>query len=334
MSKTPESQQTEAFENLTPDNILDAIEASGIDCDGRFLALNSYENRVYQIGVEDEKPIVAKFYRPARWNDEAIIEEHEFTLRLAENEIPVIAPIQDEAGNSLFRHGLYRFALYPCKGGRSPELDNSEHLEQLGRFIGRIHAMGATENFKHRVALSIENMVIQPCRYLLAANLIPEHLIAAYESVTADLVRQITECYQRAGAINDIRLHGDCHPGNILWTDSGPHIVDFDDAKTGPAIQDMWMFLSGDREYMSARLADFLDGYTRFYDFDPAELHLVEALRTMRIIHYAYWIALRWHDPAFPIAFPWFDDIKHWEDHVLSLREQSALLNEPPLIWS
>lgn len=329
-----ELQQAEAFENLTPDNILDAVEASGIDCDGRFLALNSYENRVYQIGVEDAKPIVAKFYRPRRWSDEVIIEEHDFTLQLAENEIPVIAPMLDESANSLRHHGLYRYALYPCEGGRPPELDNTEHLEQLGRFVGRIHAFGATDTFKFRQTLDIEHLVIKPREYLLDAGLIPEHLLPAYTSITEDLLAQIKACYQLAGTVANIRLHGDFHPGNILWTDAGPHIVDFDDAKNGPAIQDIWMFLSGDRNYMTARLADFLDGYTQFFEFNPAELHLIEALRTMRIIHYSYWIASRWHDPAFPIAFPWFDSNRYWEDHVLSLREQSALLNEQPLIWS
>ena len=329
-----ELQQTEAFENLTPDNILDAVEAAGIDCDGRFLALNSYENRVYQIGVENAKPIVAKFYRPRRWSDDAIIEEHEFTLQLAENEIPVVAPSLDESGSSLRHHGLYRYALYPCEGGRPPELDDAEHLEQLGRFVGRIHAFGATEKFKFRQALDIEHLVNVPRRYLLDTGLIPQHLLPAYTSITDDLSGQIDACYQRAGAVKNIRLHGDFHPGNILWTDAGPHIVDFDDAKNGPAVQDIWMLLSGDRNYMTARLGDFLEGYTQFFDFDPAELHLIEALRTMRIIHYSYWIASRWHDPAFPAAFPWFDSTRYWEDHVLSLREQSALLNEPPLIWS
>lgn len=329
-----ESQQTEAFENLTPDHILDAVEASGIDCDGRFLALNSYENRVYQIGVANAKPIVAKFYRPRRWSDEAIIEEHEFTLQLADNEVPVVAPSLDETGNSLRHHGLYRYALYPCKGGRPPELDDAEHLEQLGRFVGRIHAFGATEKFQFRQTLDVEHLVSEPRRYLLDANLIPQHLLPAYTSITDDLSGQIDACYQRAGTVKNIRLHGDFHPGNILWTDMGPHIVDFDDAKNGPAIQDIWMLLSGDRPYMTARLSDFLEGYTQFFEFNPTELHLIEALRTMRIIHYSYWIASRWHDPAFPAAFPWFDSTRYWEDHVLSLREQSALLNEAPLIWS
>ena len=324
---------TEAFAQLTPDHMLDAIESLDIRCDGRFLALNSYENRVYQIGIEDKSPLVAKFYRPQRWTDAAILEEHEFTQALAALEIPVIPPDIDDQGKSLHHYGLYRFALYPCRGGRAPELDNPEHLEQIGRFIARIHAEGATKKFNHRPDLDIESFAIRPREYLLNHDFIPAHLIDAYESLTADLIQQIQQCFDRAGNVANIRLHGDCHPGNILWTDDGPHIVDFDDARTGPAIQDLWMFLSGDRSYMTARLADLLEGYTQFYDFNPAELHLVEALRTMRLIHYAAWLARRWEDPAFPLAFPWFNSMNYWEDQILILREQAALMNEPALIW-
>ena len=323
-----------AFANLTPDKILDAVEGHGIECDGRFLALNSYENRVYQIGVEEGAPLVAKFYRPGRWSDAAIIEEHRFTLALAEQEIPVIPPCVDESGTSLYKQGPYRFALYPCRGGRPPELDDPEHLEQLGRFIARIHAFGAAKSFEHRPKVDIESYATKPRSFLLENDFIPAYLIEAYTTLTADLIKQIAACFERAGKIRLLRLHGDCHPGNILWTDAGAHIVDFDDARMGPAVQDLWMFLSGDRAYMTARLTDLLEGYSQFYDFNPAELHLVEALRTMRQIHYAAWIASRWEDPAFPLAFPWFNTQGYWEEHVLSLREQAALLNEPPMVWS
>lgn len=323
-----------AFANLTPDQILDAVEGTGVRCNGRFLALNSYENRVYQIGVEESAPLVVKFYRPARWSDTAITEEHLYTLALAQQEIPVIPPCMDEAGVSLRRQGGFRFALYPCRGGRSPELDNPEQLEQLGRFIGRIHALGAAKPFQHRPSIDIESYAVEPRRYLLEQGFIPMHLVEAYTSLTKDLIKQIQACYARAGRFRMIRLHGDCHPGNILWSESGAHIVDFDDARMGPAIQDLWMFLSGNRAYMTARLADLLEGYTQFYDFNPAELHLLEALRTLRLIHYAAWLARRWDDPAFPRAFPWFNTVNYWEEHILTLREQAALLDEPPLAWS
>ncbi len=329
----PDSSRA-AFANLSPDQILDAVEGNGIECDGRFLALNSYENRVYQIGVEEGAPLVAKFYRPGRWSDAAIIEEHRFTLDLAAQEIPVIPPCVDESGVSLYKQGPYRFALYPCRGGRPPELDNPDHLEQLGRFIARIHALGAVKSFEHRPRVDIQSYAINPRQFLLQNDFIPSHLIEAYATLTTDLIKQIQACFERAGKIRLLRLHGDCHPGNILWTEAGAHIVDFDDARTGPAVQDLWMLLSGDRAYMTARLADLLEGYTQFYDFNPAELHLIEALRTMRMIHYAAWIASRWEDPAFPLAFPWFDTVNYWEEHVLTLREQAALLNEPPMVWS
>ena len=324
---------TAAFGMLTPDEILDAIEATGKRCDGRFLALNSYENRVYQVWLEESGPLVAKFYRPERWSDEAILEEHNFTQALAEQEIPVIPPCRNSNGDTLHKHGPYRFALYPCRGGRTPELDNPEHLEQLGRLIGRIHAMGTVQDYQHRPTVDIDSLAIKPQTFLLSKGFIPDHLVTAYRTLTDDLIKQIQACFERTGKVQHLRLHGDCHPGNILWTDSGPHIVDFDDARMGPAIQDLWMFLSGDREYMSARLGELLEGYTRFFDFNPIELHLIEALRTLRMIHYAGWLASRWSDPAFPLAFPWFNTPRYWEEHVLSLREQAALLDEPPLVY-
>ncbi len=329
-----EQSTTAAFGELTPDEMLDAIETTGIRCDGRFLALNSYENRVYQIWLENEDPVVAKFYRPGRWSDAAILEEHQFTLALVEQEIPVIPPSQDSHGDTLHKHGPHRFALYPCRGGRTPELDNPEHMEQLGRLVGRIHAMGAVQNYQHRLTIDIDSLATKPQAFLLDNNFIPDHLVTAYQTLTGDLIKQIKICFERAGKIRHLRLHGDCHPGNILWTDNGPHIVDFDDARMGPAIQDLWMFLSGDRKYMTARLGDLLEGYTRFFDFNPTELYLVEALRTLRMIHYAAWLASRWNDPAFPLAFPWFNTPRYWEEHILSLREQAALLDEPALVWS
>ena len=325
---------TAAFGKLTPDEIFDAVESIGVHCDGRFLALNSYENRVYQIWQEEGPPLVVKFYRPHRWSDAAILEEHHFTLSLAAEEIPVISPCRDENGDTLHRHGPYRFSLYECHGGRTPELDDAEHLEQLGRLIGRIHALGAIDDYRHRPRLDIDSLALLPRTFLLENQFLPDHLVVAYETLTEDLIGQIRAIFKRAGPIRELRLHGDCHPGNILWTDNGPHIVDFDDARMGPPIQDLWMFLSGDREYMTARLDELLKGYIRFFDFDPAQLHLIEALRTLRMIHYAYWIGSRWEDPAFPRAFPWFNTVRYWEEHILSLREQSALMEEPLLTWS
>ncbi len=319
------------YYELTPERVLDAVESVGFRCDARLLALNSYENRVYQVGIEDAEPVVTKFYRPNRWTDAAIFEEHAYTLELAADEVPVVAPWRDANGATLFAHEGFRFAVYPRRGGRWPDLENEDNLEWLGRFIARIHAVGRTQSFSHRPTLGIDEFGTDAYAYLLEHGFIPDHLLIAYRTLAEDLLQQIQAAYDRAGTCDTIRLHGDCHPGNILWTDDGPHFVDFDDCRTGPAIQDLWMLLSGDRPAMTAQLDAVMEGYTQFQTFDPRELHLVEALRTLRMIHYAAWLARRWDDPAFPRAFPWFNTQRYWEEHVLALREQAAALDEPPL---
>ena len=322
-----------AFSNLGPDEVLDAVEAAGWRGDGHLLALNSYENRVYQVGLEDGGFVVAKFYRPGRWSDEAILEEHIFSQELVENEIPVIAPQVSENGSTLFHHGPFRLAVFERRGGRPPELDNSDHLEQLGRFIARIHLVGECQSFAHRPTLDIDSFGISSYQHLLENGHVPQEMELSYRTLAEDLIKRIEACYERAGEIKHLRMHGDAHSGNILWTDLGPHFVDLDDARCGPAIQDLWMFLSGNRKEMNEVLMDVLDGYTRFREFEPRELHLVEALRTLRMMHFVAWVARRWHDPAFPKAFPWFGERRFWDDHILALREQSALLDEPPLVW-
>ncbi|KAB2313667.1 serine/threonine protein kinase [Betaproteobacteria bacterium SCN2] len=321
------------FSALTPDLVLDALESTGLRCDGRMLALNSFENRVYQIGREDDTPLVAKFYRPERWNDAAILEEHAYTLELAEREIPVVAPLE-LAGRTLNEFAGFRFAVYPRQSGRPPELDDPDTLEWMGRFMGRIHAVGATRQFEHRPALDIETFGTEPRAWLLEHGWIPPELLGAWESVSAQALEGVRHCFERAGKFAALRLHGDCHMGNVLWTegaDSGPHFVDFDDCRTGPAVQDLWMLLSGEREAMTRQLSDVLAGYEDFHDFDRRELHLVEALRTLRLLHYSAWLARRWDDPAFPAAFPWFNTQHYWQDRILELREQVALMQEPPL---
>lgn len=324
----------QAFEQLGPDQVLNAIEEVGYICNGRLLALNSYENRVYQVGIEDQSPLIAKFYRPGRWTDEAILEEHQFAQALADLEVPVVAPLLKSGHTTLFHHGPYRFALFPQRGGRAPGLDNPEHLVQLGRLLARLHNLGAAKSFKHRLVLGIEHFGQASKDFLLAQDFIPPALQTSYDTLTDDCLQRIQQQFSLAGDVRMIRLHGDCHAGNILWNESGPHIVDLDDACMGPAIQDLWMFLSGDRDYMTARLADILDGYSEFREFDARELHLVEALRTLRMLYYAAWLARRWDDPAFPRAFPWFNTPRYWDEHILSLREQAALLDEPALVWN
>ncbi len=320
------------FSGLLPDLMLDAIEITGVKCDGSMLALNSYENRVYRIGLEDSDPVVAKFYRPQRWSDETILEEHLFSQELADQDIPVIPPIVNTDGHSLHHFKGYRFALYPNRGGRSLELDDGELLQQLGRLIGRMHSIGASDCFKFRPKFDLDSFIDKPAN-LVAAEFMPDYLKEAYTSLIRDCRQGVEVGFERAGSFNQIRLHGDCHPGNILVTDAGPHMVDLDDARSGPAIQDLWMFLSGEREYMEQRLANLLAGYTQFYHFNPLELGLIEVLRTMRIIHYAGWLALRWNDSAFKLAFPWFNTPRYWEEHILTLREQISNMQEPPLQW-
>ena len=320
------------YADLSPDRILDAVESLGLPTDGHLLALNSYENRVYQVGIDEAEPVIAKFYRPGRWSDAAILEEHAFSQELADAEIPAVPPYAT-AGRTLHAHAGHRFSLSPRWGGRSPELDDPEVLEWLGRLIGRIHAIGALVPFRQRPALDIDSFGTGPRDFLLAGGWIPRDLLPAYTSVVDQALECVRACFERAGDYQPIRLHGDCHRGNLLWTDQGPHFVDFDDARMGPAVQDLWMLLAGDRSEQTRQLADVLAGYEDFCDFDHRELHLIEALRTLRQIHYAAWLAGRWEDPAFPAAFPWFNTQHYWQDHILALREQIAAMEEGPL-WS
>ncbi|MDK2125407.1 serine/threonine protein kinase [Parachitinimonas caeni] len=321
---------TPPFSGLDPDCILNAIDSTGLRASGSLLALNSYENRVYQVGIDDAAPVVVKFYRPERWSEAAILEEHAFLAELTGLEIPVVAPLL-LGGQSLHSFQGFRFALFPRRGGRAPELDDAQTLEWLGRFLGRIHAVGAVRPFAHRPTLDIASFGEQSLAYLLENNWLPPELTETYRSVALQALEGVRRCYDRAGSVGSLRLHGDCHGGNILWTDDGPHFVDFDDCRMGPAIQDLWMCLSGEREDRSRQLADLLAGYEEFCEFDYRELHLIEALRTLRLLHYSAWLARRWHDPAFPVAFPWFGSQRYWQDRILELREQVALLDEPPL---
>ena len=331
------------YAGLTPDCVLDALDAVGFFCDGRLLGLNSYENRVYQAWLDERarpsaeaapSSVVVKFYRPARWSDQQIGEEHAFVAELALREIPVVAPIAS-GDATLHRFAGFRYAVYPQCGGRAPELEDRATLEWIGRFVGRIHAVGATTPFRVRPALDVASFGDEPREWLLANGFIPPDLLAAWESVSAQAIERVRHCYERAGAVRSIRLHGDCHAGNVLWRSGGPmqgpHFVDFDDCRSGPAVQDLWMLLSGDRHDMRRQLRAVLSGYEDFCDFDDRELHLIEALRTLRLIHYSAWLARRWDDPAFPAAFPWFNTQRYWQDRVLELREQVAAMDEAPL---
>ena len=328
MNATPDH----SFSQLGPEVVLDALASVGLEADGRLLALNSYENRVYQIGMAQGAPVVAKFYRPQRWSDAAILEEHFFVQELVEQEIPVVAPLAFN-NQTLLHYQGFRFAVFPRQGGRAPELDRPDTLEWLGRLMGRIHAVGATKTYVSRPAIDLQNFGVEPRNWLLQHDFIPAELLESWKSVSAQAIEGVQRCYDRAGKTLQCRLHGDCHAGNVLWTDGGPHFVDFDDSRNGPPIQDLWMLLSGERADMTTQLADVLAGYEDFFEFDPRQLHLVEALRTLRLLHYSYWLARRWDDPAFPLAFPWFNTVRYWQDRILELREQVALMDEAPL-WT
>ncbi|MDH4124281.1 MAG: serine/threonine protein kinase [Gammaproteobacteria bacterium] len=321
-----------AYARLQPEQIIATLEGVGYRCDGRFLALNSYENRVYQIGIEDGAPVVAKFYRPARWSNAQILEEHSFASELAAAELPVVAPTPYQ-GKSLLTYGPYRFAVYPYRGGRAPELDDFGLLRQLGRLVARIHNLGELANFVHRPAINIESYGIAPRDFLLDMDFIPRELIAAYESTTKQVLAEVDACLSRAGRVRQLRIHADFHPGNVLIAGEQIHIVDLDDARRGPAVQDLWMFLSGNQAEQCPQLSALLAGYEEFRRFDARELHLIEALRSLRIMHYAAWLARRWDDPAFKAAFPWFAGQRYWDEHILTLREQVALMQQPPLAW-
>jgi Ser/Thr protein kinase RdoA (MazF antagonist) len=317
------------YYRLDPESLIRLIESTGLTCDGHLLALNSYENRVYQVGLEETTPVVVKVYRPGRWSDEQILEEHAFAVELAGADVPMVPPM-DINGATLHHHDGFRFALFERRGGHAPELDRKETRAWLGRFLGRLHAVGASRPFTTRPELTIESFGSESIDSLLSGGWLPPHLEHAFSSLADDLLVTTKAVYSRAGTCNIIRLHGDCHPGNILWRD-GPLFVDLDDCRSGPAVQDLWMLLSGETHEMAAQMKDVLDGYTQFHDFDLRELHLVEALRTLRMLHHAAWLARRWQDPAFPIAFPWFGEPRYWEELVLGLREQLGRMQEEPI---
>jgi Ser/Thr protein kinase RdoA (MazF antagonist) len=315
------------YAQLDPSVILDAVESTGFLCTGSLIALNSYENRVYQLGIDGAEPLIVKFYRPHRWNSEAILEEHQFSLELVQHEIPIIAPliINDQ---TLHHHCDFRFALFPRRGGRALQLDNSEQLEWMGRFIGRLHRVSASQSFQHRIQLNTQSYGYEPYEFLIEQSFIPDYLKPNFCKTVETVLQKIKQIFESVGQIDKIRLHGDCHAGNVLWSESGPHIVDLDDCLTGPAIQDIWMLLSGEHKQMNEQLDKIIQGYSEFHDFNPRERHLIEVFRTLRMLHYAGWLAKRWADPAFLLSFPWFNTPVYWQNQMMNLNEQIELLDQ------
>lgn len=330
MTETHPPTDTPAFADLLPEPILDAVETLGLHASGHLQPLNSYENRVYQLGLEEGGYVIAKFYRHKRWTDAAIQEEHDFARELAAHEVPVVAPmVLNDA--TLHHHAGYRYALFPRVGGHWPALDEPDLQLRLGQLLGRLHAAAANRSFVHRPTLSIQTMLDLPSARLRASGLMPQYLEAAYNSLIVDLTQRVQAAFAKADKVTTLRLHGDFHPGNVLARDHELWLVDLDDCRMGPAVQDLWMLLSGERAERALALSTLVEGYETFIDFDRRELILIEPLRTLRIVHYAGWLAERAQEPAFIQAFPWFGSQRYWEEHVLALREQLAALDEPPL---
>jgi Ser/Thr protein kinase RdoA (MazF antagonist) len=326
------------YAELTPDKVLDALASIGLLGDGRMLSLNSYENRVYLVYLEDpylneHAQVVAKFYRPERWTQAQILEEHAFAIEIEAAEVPMVAPLIIN-GTTLHQFGNFSFSVSRRCGGRSPELDNVSVLQWIGRFIGRMHCVGRARSFETRASLNIDTFGFESREFLLKSGMVPPELLASWRAIVDQALDAVAVAFDSTGSVAQIRLHGDCHPGNILWTEArensaiaaGPHFVDLDDARMGPAIQDLWMLLSGDPQEMRQQLNEVLKGYEDFAEFDDREIKLIEPLRTLRLINYSAWIARRWDDPAFPAAFPWFNSQRYWQDRILELREQVGLM--------
>jgi Ser/Thr protein kinase RdoA (MazF antagonist) len=318
------------FAGLSPEVVLDAAASVGFESDGRLLALNSYENRVYQVGIAGAI-LVLKFYRPARWSDAQIGEEHSFSAELAAAELPVAAPLSVD-GRTLFRFRAFRFAVFPWMRGRSPDLDMPEARAMLGRALARMHRIGAVRPFRARVRLSAQRLGHDARAAVLSSGLVPSDLHAQYARVSASLLDRIDTAFEQAGSIAETRIHGDCHLGNLLWNEHGPIFVDLDDCVTGPRIQDLWMLLSGSPDEQRRQWEDLLSGYEQFGELDYREVTLIEPLRGLRMLHHAAWVAQRWQDPAFPKAFPWFAEVRNWESYITDLMEQSATIDNQPLL--
>jgi Ser/Thr protein kinase RdoA (MazF antagonist) len=320
--------------------VLDALDAVGWRGDGRALQLNSFENRVWLVPLESGGAVVAKFYRPRRWSDAQILEEHAFTVELAGADVPVAAPLADMTGQTLFHASVtpeavepWRFAVFDRKPGRAPELEQPGVVAWIGRFLGRLHTVGARVPFAERLTLDPAPLGRQAQADVVASQLLPLDAERAWGAAATRLVDQMQTVAERLGPLAHRRLHGDCHIGNVLWTETGPHFVDLDDAVNGPAVQDLWMLLAGDADTAQQQSQALLEGYESVCDFDRRELRFIEVLRSARMLHYSAWIARRWHDPAFPAAFPWFGDLAYWHEQCRQLNDQSALLDEALLSW-
>ncbi|PHM58001.1 serine/threonine protein kinase [Xenorhabdus hominickii] len=315
------------FQNITPDLIMDALGQSGLYIDSGLTELNSYENRVYQFMDEERKRYVVKFYRPLRWSQQQIQEEHDFAHELLQADLPIATPLMFD-GQTVLKHEGFFFALFPSVGGRQYESDNFDQLEDVGQLLGKIHQIGRQKPFSVRPTISLDEYLSQPYQYFSGCELIPARHKNDFFVALDELNKVVASQWHDNWQVQ--RLHGDCHAGNILWRDEA-WFVDLDDARNGPAVQDLWMLLNGSRQERLVQLDILLESYTQFTDFDPKTLALVEPLRAMRMVYYLAWVARRWQDPAFPKAFPWMADSDFWNQQISLFYEQIRLLQEPPL---
>lgn len=315
------------FQTLHPDTIMDALFEQGIRVDSGLTPLNSYENRVYQFQDEDRRRYVVKFYRPQRWSAEQISEEHQFAHELMNDEVPVAAPLEFN-GQTLLTHQGYYYAVFPSLGGRQFEADNLDQMEWVARYLGRLHQTGRKKTFISRPAIDVNEYLIEPRHVFEHSTLIPAGLKAAFLNATDSLIEAVMAQWHTRFDL--LRLHGDCHAGNILWRD-GPLFVDLDDARNGPAVQDLWMLLNGDKAERRMQLETIIEAYEEFSEFKTDEIALIEPLRAMRMVYYLAWLIRRWDDPAFPKNFPWLTGEDYWHRQTLTFIEQVKVLQEPPL---
>ncbi len=328
------------YANLDPQQVLDALDAVGLRGDGRVLQLNSYENRVFQVFLEEpcqgHAAVVAKFYRPGRWSDAQILEEHAFALELSAAEVPVVPPlVLAGAAPGVNLLGTpptlacgwgHRYAVAARCAGREPELEDPAALRQLGRFIGRLHEVGRRRPFLHRHRLDPRHDGQHAMQLLLDGGFVPDTERSAWEPACRRALEAVNAAFDTHfpadAPLATLRLHGDCHLGNVLWRDGSPHMVDLDDAMQGPAVQDLWMLVSGDHRTMAQQLDTLLEGYEQFSPFDDRERALIEPLRTLRMVRHSAWLAARWGDPTFPLNFPFFGTAAYWNQQTTQLREQ------------
>ena len=338
MNDSPWGAETQFFYDLTPDRILDAFERStGLRSTGRCLALNSMENRVYEIEIETEEKLrhpwerfrILKFYRPGRWNENQILDEHRFLQQLCDDEIPAVAPQPFLDGKTLHLDGSTGlwYTVFPKVGGRSPYELDEDQLKMCGRLLARLHSVGGVSDAEHRVHLTPDTYGRNSLSWLLEKQIIPIQFEKRYEAVVTEICDRTQHLFEKFPVQ---RIHGDCHLGNLLWGDQGPFWVDFDDMVMGQCVQDLWLMIAGRDEHGLKQMSFLLEGYEQMRDFSRESLALIEPLRALRFVHFNAWISKRWEDKSFQRAFPQYETIGFWQEQVSDLDEQLRVIENNP----